>query len=1772
MNKAAFSHALKRIGAGITAAVTGSVLMLNLPASVLAAEDGEGTTSGGYDYKISDGVVTVTGYSGENRDSITKLAIPEKISGTAVTRIENSAFDGMTTVKTVTIPDTVEFIGISAFSKTAISELKLPSAIKQIRAGFISGCENLKEITIPKEMPIDALEYSRYQGGWGASFKNCYVEKFILEDGIEHVPNSLVMGNEHFKEIVIPASVRIIGANAFCWSDIPSFDVPEGITEIHASAFYGCPNLTEVTLPSTLEKIGKQAFYQAPFSSITLPEGLKEAGSSIFEKCENLKELTIPSTLESAKWMLCASNIETVTFADGLVRVPDYTAAEDYALTKVILPRSITELGSNCFAKTGITEFTVPKQLLKADNSFSESALETVTLEAGLTKIPDYLFQYAKKLTRINWNSDVTEIGEKAFGDCDALEAVEIPDTVTTVGYCAFQYCDILKDVKLPNTVLKLGTLSFTKCNALEYIYIPELALTDDGKLYEYYDGRMFEQCKNLKTVEFAPENKVIPYEVCISCTSLEQIIWPAAPETVQGSAFQNCTALEKAIIPDTVSTIGSSAFRECTALNDLHLPESLTSLGENAFRGTASLRSLYFPHELTSSGSWAFAHSGIETVEIAEGVTKISHIFSYMDELRTVIFPDSLTEIGSDTFWNSTKLTGVTLPPGLETLGGRAFAGCSSLTEITIPKSVKKAAWTTFESELDCPSGLQEAWIEDGTEVIPEQLFRNAENLRIVHIPASVTEIGPGVFANCTSLETVDAPQESLKFWSSTFAECDSLDDERFCVCLKKDSFINCTASADAENKMTHYTVYYSVNPRFREKMSAISLEVKTAWRADIIRESLPENISAGQSGFSFTPEKPEGVIRFSIRTADQEDTSVKVTLSVKQNNDFDWAGWYSKNIVSPGVPAPALSLNAPGRAMQADGKASFTVSGYAPVGQEVTLRITNRNTADTAAEQTVTASPYTGRYTAEIEVAAGNGQILDVEAVCGTLSQKETVICDAGQNKIVQVLMRHNGRTIDMTESFTIGTMPFYSCKPGEPFAFEVRLQNNDCDPVFVSSTVGEKVSVIELKFDGESGAWKGEGHFSSSVPGVLNVLTFPKTHAELAYSRKNSDGTETLEINGHEALEFMKDQPDPVEEFVKKTKGRIVASDDNGIVTTYDLTEEGEELSGIVAYVGQQESVMMNGKAVTPADVAADPEKYGFEAAPLVIADEDGNYRVYLVKHLSGADAVQELCGNLNMDIDPDAEPPQGRPGAYSASYDFDEEAYQREYDRNITPFLRLVSTLGEKSETLSPYSNATILSEVSINYNPLIGPTVNLDKSGTAKSFLVTTADAVGKEKLGQLIEGKWGANGKAFNKWTGKAMSWAECGVAATHMVDQQKKIIGSNNDYVREHEEELLHTSIALTMAKATHILCGGAAIGSAVATGAAAIAGGAAAAPVVLTVGAVIGFVWGVGLLVDKAISIFDETITAGSKVGGDGRGRALIDPSGIAYEFLPSNPVEGATAKIYYQDEKGKAVLWNAEDYDQVNPQITDLEGWYAWDVPEGLWQVRLTKDGYTDAQSEWLPVLPVQVGVNLNMTSELPAKFAGAALTEDGTGIEVKFSKHMQDSTVTAESLSLCGKDSEVIPCSIKPVKEEGNDTGCSMSYILSPKDPCEVYGVVITPDVLTYAGTPFEDGGVGLDGVKIEKAAGIFGDVDGDGAITAYDAQLALIGFTEGFLGFEPEERTLTPEQEVIADVDLDGELTAYDATVILTYFSLKYNAGFDDLTWEDLLAELLGSPA
>ena len=129
--------------------------------------------------------------------------------------------------------------------------------------------------------------------------------------------------------------------------------------------------------------------------------------------------------------------------------------------------------------------------------------------------------------------------------------------------------------------------------------------------------------------------------------------------------------------------------------------------------------------------------------------------------------------------------------------------------------------------------------------------------------------------------------------------------------------------------------------------------------------------------------------------------------------------------------------------------------------------------------------------------------------------------------------------------------------------------------------------------------------------------------------------------------------------------------------------------------------------------------------------------------------------------------------------------------------------------------------------------------------------------------------------------------------------------------------------------------------------------------------------------------------------------RKNALMDPSGIIYEAVESNTLEGVTASVWYaEDENGtNAKMWDAENYDQINPQITDKNGSYAWDVTAGWWQVRFEKEGYESTQTQWMQVPPPRLGLKNAIVSKESPKVVSAMAYPDY--IEVLFSQYMDTS---------------------------------------------------------------------------------------------------------------------------------------------------------------------------
>lgn len=194
-------------------------------------------------------------------------------------------------------------------------------------------------------------------------------------------------------------------------------------------------------------------------------------------------------------------------------------------------------------------------------------------------------------------------------------------------------------------------------------------------------------------------------------------------------------------------------------------------------------------------------------------------------------------------------------------------------------------------------------------------------------------------------------------------------------------------------------------------------------------------------------------------------------------------------------------------------------------------------------------------------------------------------------------------------------------------------------------------------------------------------------------------------------------------------------------------------------------------------------------------------------------------------------------------------------------------------------------------------------------------------------------------------------------------------------------------------------------------------------------------------------------------------------IDPSGYVYEAVTRNRVSDVTATAYwispdYINENGegdasKAVVWDASEYAQMNPVLTDETGAYAWDVPEGLWQVKYEKEGYKTAYSDWLPVPPPQTDVNVGLISTEAPRVESAVLIHGGATLN--FTQYMQPETV--KNLTVTSADGKTLDYTVSYSSDETAPDGTvyAKSYIVNTPDGTPD-SITVPADALNYAGTP------------------------------------------------------------------------------------------------------------
>lgn len=215
--------------------------------------------------------------------------------GDGVVKIWNEAF-AQSNLRSVRLPENCSFVGAGSFRHNAIESLHLPKCRVRHLSGFRGN--KLRRISIPgnvavvgnyafAENPIETLDIAEgVDSILGYAF--CAAEPLIDGPSVFDAP---------LKSVKLPSSTVYVGAYAFAHlGNVATIDLG-GVESINYGAFMNCRNVRYLKTPPSLRRIGGAAFRRCEsLERLELNEGLEEIGKYAFEWCTLTSDLTIPGS------------------------------------------------------------------------------------------------------------------------------------------------------------------------------------------------------------------------------------------------------------------------------------------------------------------------------------------------------------------------------------------------------------------------------------------------------------------------------------------------------------------------------------------------------------------------------------------------------------------------------------------------------------------------------------------------------------------------------------------------------------------------------------------------------------------------------------------------------------------------------------------------------------------------------------------------------------------------------------------------------------------------------------------------------------------------------------------------------------------------------------------------------------------------------------------------------------------------------------------------------------------------------------------------------------------------------------------------------------------------------------------------------------------------------------------------------------------------------------------------------------------------------------
>ncbi len=596
--------------------------------------------------------VIVTGYTGNSAD----VVIPKTYRGVPVECISASAFRNQTQIRSISLPDSLTSIESNAFAGcTGLTSIVIPDKVTSVDSTAFSGCTNITTVSMP------------------ASIRN-------------YIPN--------VKNATI-TSGNAIQANAFenC-TTLLSVTLPDSLGSIGNNAFYGCTNLNGLNMPSNVISIEANAFYNCTsISSIVLPDSISSLDSTAFTGCSNLKEITLPATFIS---LIPKANLQEIIITSGQ-NIPERAFYNCSQLTKVVLPKSITDIGNNAFY--------------------------------GCTS-----------LSYLEWNAnECISAGSKTypiFANCSNLSTIVFGNDVTTIPAYAFYGCNAISSLKIPKNVSSIGTDAFAGC-----ANIANIEVESQNNVYAAIDNCLVD--KSNKRIILGCKNSIIPSNGSVTsiadnafdgCIGLKNITIPSLISTIGNRAFANCSGLSNVAIENGTTVIGQGAFSGCTTLSSISVPQSIVEIGANAFENCSRLSYVY----ITDLGNWC-------KIRFANQKSNPSgSLYLNQERLTSAIIPPTVSAISAYAFYGHSELQKITIPTSVTTIGENAFENCTGLADVNIA-SIEKWCGLIFQNNKSNPLSYA------------NNLYCNDKLVTTLVTASTVSKIESFAFYNYSKLGSID-------------------------------------------------------------------------------------------------------------------------------------------------------------------------------------------------------------------------------------------------------------------------------------------------------------------------------------------------------------------------------------------------------------------------------------------------------------------------------------------------------------------------------------------------------------------------------------------------------------------------------------------------------------------------------------------------------------------------------------------------------------------------------------------------------------------------------------------------------------------------------------------------------------------------------------------------------------------------------------------------------------------------------------------------------